>query len=575
MDGAKGRVLTPTGGVLDVAAIVDRGYWSPQSACSHVVRGGKLEERSIDCPGTIPSVSAGTPTTETGPAAVDLEERADPSFRRRWLVLFIALVPLAVTWSTVNPMLASPDEPFHILRAQSIAAGDFSNPFTSDGLPMEAVECLKFQPEATADCQDLTWGRDGTEQIGPTEGYPPLYHAIAAIPALFVSGLSGAYLMRIWMAVVITVLLAWAGALVTRPGAGPWPLTGVTIAITPMAIFTVATVNPSGLAVASSVLVVVGAISLLESRWRGREVVAATAIGAVGLALSRRDGLLWLGLLMVVLAPLWAPQVRRRWARRSTRSTWTVIGVASALAVVALVWARPTIARFARNWQDGEGTSWWEAARFIRGYLGQVVGVFGWLDSPIGDEVLWVALVVVGFVVLLGLVSDDRRLALATLLGVVGLLASPIVFGMIRFPYLQGRYLLPIWIGGTVLAGAAAAAGDTGVRFDRRAARLVLAIWATIHLIAGIQNLRRYAVGRSGSWNFIFDSQWHPPTMPNVLAVFLYIVSIVAAAAGMLIVLRLSEAQRSDELLRRSSDLFGQATRHPVEDAPPDQQADH
>lgn len=488
-------------------------------------------------------VSVGTPLTETVPASPDFEERADHTLRRRWLVLFVALVPLAVTWSLVNPMLASPDETIHILRAQSIAAGDFSSPFTSDGLPMDAIECLKFQPEVTADCQDLTWDPDGTQQIGPTDGYPPLYHSVAAVPALFFSGLSGAYLMRIWMAVIIMAVIAWAGALVTRPGAGPWPLTGAVVAITPMAIFAVATVNPSGMAVASAMLFVVGAGSALDSRWRGREVVAATIVGALGLALSRRDGLLWLGVLALVLAPFWIPQTRQFWSRRTARTAWIVAGIVAALVVVTAVWGRATISRFARNWQDGEGTSAWEAAKFIRGYLSQVVGVLGWLDSPIGEEALWVALVVAGFIVMIGIASDNRRAALATTLGLVGLMVSPVVVGMIRFPYLQGRYLLPIWIGTAVLAGAAAARGDTGARFDRRATRLVLATWAVIHLIAGIQNLRRYAVGRSGPWNFMFDAEWNPPTMPNSVAVAAYVGSMVLAAGGVLRALRLADQQ--------------------------------
>ena len=412
---------------------------------------------------------------------------------------------------------------------------------------MDAIECLKFQPEVTADCQDLTWGPDGTQQIGPTQGYPPLYHSIAAVPALFSSGLAGAYLMRIWMAVIIMAAIVWAGALVTRPGAGPWPLTGAVVAVTPMAIFTVATVNPSGMAVASALLFVVGAGSALDSRWRGREVVAATIVGALGLALSRRDGLLWLGVLALVLAPFWAPQARRFWSRRTARTAWIVAGIVAVFVVVGAVWGRPTISRFGRNWQDGAGTSWWEAARFLRGYLSQVVGVFGWLDSPIGEEALWVALVIAGSVALIGIASDNRRAALATVLGLVGLLVSPVVIGMIRFPYLQGRYLLPIWIGTAVLAGAAAARGDTGARFDRRVTRLVLAIWAVIHLIAGIQNLRRYAVGRSGSWNFLFDAEWNPPTMPNSVAVAAYVGSIVLAAGGILRALRLADQQPEAE----------------------------
>jgi hypothetical protein len=492
-------------------------------------------------------VSAGTPSTETAAVAGGLDERADPTLRRRWVVLFVALVPLAVTWSVVNPMLASPDETVHILRAQSIAAGDFSNPFTSDGLPIESVECFRFQPEVTAACQDLAWGVDGTQQIGPVDGYPPLYHSIAAIPAVFISGLAGAYLMRMWMAVVIMALIAWAAALATRPGSGPWPLTGVAVAVTPMGIFSVAMVNPSGMAVASAMLFVVGAVSALDTRWRGREVVSAVAVGAFGLALSRRDGLLWLVVLGLVLAPFWGPQLRRLWSRRSPRSTRTVVGVVAALAVVAVVWGRTTVSRFAQNWQDGDGTSAWEAARFIRGYLSQAVGVLGWLDSPIGEEPLWVALVIAGFVVLIGIASDHRRAALATTLGLVGLLVSPVVVGMVRFPYLQGRYLLPIWIGTAILAGFAASRGDTGARFDRRATRLVLVAWAAIHLIAGIQNLRRYAVGRSGTWNFLVDADWNPPTMPNAVAVAAYVGAVALAAGGFVIVLRLAADRPVDE----------------------------
>ncbi len=147
------------------------------------------------------------------------------------------------------------------------------------------------------------------------------------------------------------------------------------------------------------------------------------------------------------------------------------------------------------------------------------------------------ALVIAGFVVLLGMASDDRRAALATALGLAGLLVSPVVVGMVRFPYLQGRYLLPVWVATAVIAGAAAAKGDSGPRLDRRATRLVLAVWALIHLLAGIQNLRRYAVGRSGTWNFLFDAEWSPPTMPNVVAVIAYVAATVAAAAGVWIVL--------------------------------------
>jgi hypothetical protein len=463
---------------------------------------------------------------------------ADATIRRRWGILFVALFPLAAIWALTNPILASPDETVHVARAQSIASGDFTNPFTTDGLPIDSIECFRFQPEVSAACQDLSWGPDGTQLRAPTEGYPPLYHSLAAVPAVFVSGLAGVYVMRVWMAAIVMALVAWAGVLVSRPGFGPWPLTGFAVAMTPMALFSVATVNPSGLAVASAMLAAAGVVSWCTTPYRGPEVAGAMLAGAAGLALTRRDGLLWLAILAVIVAPVAWGTVREA-ARTVNRRVITIAAASAALlVVVAAVWARPTVSRFFRNWQDGDGTNWWEAARYIRTYLVQVIGVLGWLDSPIGEEGFLIAMILAGFVALVGLSSDHRRLVLSTVLAIVALLVTPVAFGLVRFPYLQGRYLLPIWVGGLIVAGAAARFADVGARFDRRTTRIVLIGWAVVHLIAGVQNLRRYAVGRSGSWNFVTDAEWSPDTMPNAVAVALFVVTVALAAVAFAVLLR-------------------------------------
>ena len=196
------------------------------------------------------------------------------------------------------------------------------------------------------------------------------------------------------------------------------------------------------------------------------------------------------------------------------------------------------MSRFFRNWQDGDGTNWWEAARYIRTYLLQAVGVLGWLDSPIGEEAFLIAMILAGFVALLGLTAVHRRLAVSTGLAVVALLVTPVAFGLVRFPYLQGRYLLPIWVGGMVVAGLSARFADVGGRFDRRTSRIVLGGWAAVHLVAALQNLRRYAVGRSGSWNFVTDAEWSPDTMSNAVAVGAYVVAVAIAVAGFVVLLR-------------------------------------
>ncbi len=488
--------------------------------------------------------------------------------RRRWVLFFIGLLPVVAVWAVTNPMFASPDENLHMVRAQSIARGDFSNPFTTDGLPVDSIECFKFLPETTPVCQDLTWGDDGTPRTVPTDGYPPLFHGIAALPAVFTSGLAGAYVMRLWLAMVVVAIVAWAGVFVTRPGSGPWPLVGFAVALTPMAVFTMATVNPSGMALSSAMLFVAAVLSLRAPVERGWPVAAAIAAGAGGLALSRRDGLLWLAILALVLLPLVHGAAVRDWIAATPRRTRLWIGAPIGLVVVAaLASAPPTISRFFGNWRDGQGTDMWEAGRYVRTYIYQAVGVFGWLDSPIGEETFLVAMIVAGSVVVLGLAGSQRRLVVSTALAVAALVVTPMAFGVVRFPYLQGRYLLPIWVGVLLVAGASAATAGAGDGLTRRASRLLLSVWLGVHVIGAMQNLRRYAVGRSGSWNFVSNAQWHPDTMSNLAAVLCFVVAFTIAGAAFAALLRAGQRDLAD------SDLFGETAGHPIEDRPADHQA--
>ena len=106
-------------------------------------------------------------------------------------------------------MFGMNDEPAHMVRAQGVLRGDFSDPDITDGLPGEQYNCVFWQGQ-TADCMDLTWLPEGTIQSSPTNNYPPLLHFIAGIPSLFFDGLLGAYLMRIWLASICVAILAWA-----------------------------------------------------------------------------------------------------------------------------------------------------------------------------------------------------------------------------------------------------------------------------------------------------------------------------------------------------------------------------
>lgn len=472
-----------------------------------------------------------------------------PGAGRRWLLLLLALFPLFAMWSITTAMFGSPDEASHMIRAQSFSELDFSEPYITDGLPADGADCFRYEPSVTAACQDLTWGEPGTRTRVSTGNYPPLYHLVAAVPALITSGLTGAYVMRIWMAFACAALIAWAGVIATRPAAGPWPLVGLFLALTPTVGFVAGTVNPSGLAGAGAALFVSAMLAVLDRSGRApdRTLLAALTVGASVLIATRRDGLIWLMILLGVAAPLlpwshWIGGVRSS-ARRAFRNR-TVVAVGGVLAVgvvaVGVFTTAPTVQRFAVNLRNGEGGSPGEVARSLPGYLEELIGRLGWLDTPISPETMILAYAIIGFVLFTAITAAPVRNAAATSLGVLALLAIPVVFGLVRFPYMQGRYLIPLWVGLALLAGDAIRRSDVSARATRRAVPLVLVSWLAIHVLGLVTNLRRYSVGMSVDGRALGAAEWSPPMMSNQMVMVLILVAGVAAAASGLVLLRAS-----------------------------------
>jgi hypothetical protein len=132
--------------------------------------------------------------------------------------------------------------------------------------------------------------------------------------------------------------------------------------------------------------------------------------------------------------------------------------------------------------------------------------------------------------VILGVVAAERKLRASIAIAFASLFVVPIVFGMFRYPYFQGRYLLPIWLAVAVVAALSVAVADIGVVLSRRLSTVLVVGWGVVHALSFVQNLRRYAVGNSGSWGFAFEAEWHPPTMPNAVAIIALVV--VLAVAG-------------------------------------------
>ena len=301
-----------------------------------------------------------------------------------------------------------------------------------------------------------------------------------------------------------------------------------------MSVFVSSTVNPSGITLAFSLLVVAGAVTRWVFGEKSRAAVVAMCVGVPGLLLVRRDSALWVAILALSLAPLalsgskvraWLSVLDpRRWSvRRRVVAAVAVLGVV----LTAVQWIGPIAHRLLTTGEVEGNGSRWQGLGSMQVYLDHMIGTFGWIDTFIGREVFTLAAGVCLVIVVLGLVSGAGRLVTAESLALVALFATPVVFGMILFPYFQGRYLLPIWVIIAVMAGLAVGSADLGERVGPRLAIVVVALWGAIHVWSLLQNLRRYAVGFDGTWWFTSDASWEPPMMSNLVAVLM-----IAVASG-------------------------------------------
>ena len=445
-------------------------------------------------------------------------------------------------WSLSNPMFAAPDEPAHLLRAQGFSQLDFSSPYQTDGIPLSEIDCLRFNAHVTADCMNLVWEEPRNQLGSSTEGYPPLLHAIAAIPNTIFDGLFATYATRIWLVIVNVALLSWSTVVSLR--CGTWALTGLMLGITPTVVFTMGTVNPSGLSAAGAALLVTGIASLDRGDQTRAKHVAPMWVGATILILTRRDGSLWAALIAAVsYLPHAAPRqlMQRLVSSRTTRRAGVI---AIPLVIVSSFWAVRWVARFVDRRATAEHSTW-QAIRALRIYLDHLIGTFGWLDSTMGIEAFLISIATVGFFLILSLSSAHRQHRWSIVMSLLLLVTVPVAFGTIRYPYFQGRYLIPMWIAAMVLAGHSLQSSHETLKKLGIRPQPILLLWLGVHVWSIVNNLKRYATGRNGSWDLFNSDVWHPPMMSNFVTVVFF---AFTAAPLLRAVLRIDQMESSRPL---------------------------
>ncbi len=437
-------------------------------------------------------------------------------------------------WSLATPLFASPDEPTQVARAAAAVRGELVG-FTIDG-PASAytavhvpkifdsgttsVVCYKFHPTVPASCSPPLTTSTETVHVATYVGrYPPLYYLIVGLPSLIFVSKTGIYLMRLMSSLLNALLISIALLAVVVWSRRRLLLIGVMVATTPMAWFIGGMVNPSGFEICAGILLwTSGLILVLDHPDRPPpRLVALVAVATCLLSLARPISLLWVAITLVVLSLLGGRRAILG-VLSSRAARWSALPVA-ACGAFALWWVN---AEHSLDLLPGSPAAPGEstlqllatALDHAKSWPQQMVGVFGWKDtpSPLLTYVVWLAIIVVLLLLAMSCAGASRAGALSLLVVVV--IVLPIVLDYAVEHRLgidaQGRYWLPIAVG-VPLVCVALVDGSTKLAWFRTWAPSVLAAGIGAGSIAAfLEALRRYAVGVTGPIDFLVG-KWHPP----------------------------------------------------------------
>lgn len=513
--------------------------------------------------------------------------------RKAFWSAFVAFFAISGLWAVNNPLMASVDEPAHMIKAASVVLGseDVSTDGDVTGVGLVEVpllynaiatfaNCLAFQTDVTASCQPEISG--DTDQIvsvmTSAVNYNPLYYAVVGLPALLPGegGEYTAYLMRLINALVSSAVLALAVRTIAEMPRRRWMALGLLVPLTPTFINLTGSINPQSFEVTGSVLLWVTLLALLRTPdpdLLGRRVVRLV-IATTLVAHARGLGPFFvvLVLLLCIGTSPWknlVSLVRQRKAQ---------IGIALCVISCALATAWILFGNALPDRAVGSGISDRDTFLYSAGntsyYLNQLVAALGWLDVPFPVWFYMVYAAVVGVMMFLGWSAGAWRDRLGIVVIAVLILAMPIAIQVAQAPtigwFWQGRYIFPVAIGLSFVCALAIEKRPSAldVRTTRNLVTTAALVLVGLQVAALVFNLHRYINGGHGGWFKLDAESWLPPVNLVVLLVT-YAAAWLAFAVIALRATTPREARPADEIVSSppTSEL-------PSEDSPLVQGAD-
>jgi hypothetical protein len=460
-------------------------------------------------------------------------------FRGTWARCFLVLFALCVAWALATPLAAAPDEPAQIVKAAATVRGEFTGtptphqPGAVREFQVPAVFnsiynlpiCYQFHPKTPAGCAPHVRSSGqvviSTSYVGR---YPPLYYAIVGLPTLVMHSESVVYFMRILSALVDALLLSLALTIAALWCRATMLIEAIAVAITPLVIFLGGVVNPSGFEIAAAICAWTAGLALVRNGplRPARSVLISFIASGCLLELTRGLSVLWMALILVTLVclePRSCAGLLRHW---SVRVGCSVLGVVAALATsfVLSVQTLDVLPSTAYRPRGSLVVLTEHVLGLFGGYGRQMIGVFGWLDtpSPLLTTLVWTSLV--GFLLLLGLSMSKRRDAWV----LIGLVAGAVIvtIGLIDCNAgrdgitWQARDGFPLYAGIALVAGIGipkeSVLGIVDSTRSRMAAVVAVAV-GVCQLADFLWALRRYTVGLGKTVNLFQPviHGWSPP----------------------------------------------------------------
>ncbi len=476
-------------------------------------------------------------------------------------LLTCGYVVLSLVWALSNPAPSGTDEAAHYIKALATAQGELVGPHAlfpfrdpnfpgvvyywdqstfAFRVPAKQAPASTFQCTAggasvvPATCVSGTrCGRWAAPCVGspPVTGdvvlatyvgdYVPTMYLVPGLLALLANNdVNGLRLARVGALLLAAVLVTLAMILLIdsrRPGLS---LVGLFISVTPTAIYMNSVLNPNGGEIAAGICFAAAMIRLWRDAGTSSRWVWLTA-GASGLLLgfSRAYGPLWIAFATAAAVLLIGIRPALRTLRKAGWPALLAAVLVAAGVLADLIWWKVVGVPKSR-------TSLLTFPRYIDLYVNalpqifeQQIGLFGWMDIPLGPigYIIW-SFMVLAVLSLALLVASRRQRALLVLLIASDVIVTVLLSAVMRvawdFPGAGqvGRYFLPMSVVITLLSGEILARNSA--RLGALAPRnLLIYVGAGAGLCQGIaiwMAARRFAVGVNGPLFFLPHSQWSP-----------------------------------------------------------------